>query len=71
MIVDSSALIAIFRREPEAEDFAESIAQADRPRVSAANLLEASIVVDGPGDPIASRWFDDLIAEMTGSGSSP
>jgi ribonuclease VapC len=31
--------------------------------VSAANYLEAAIVIDGSRDPIASRRFDDLLRE--------
>lgn len=64
MIVDSSALVAISRREPEAAAFASTIADADRPRISAANLLESAIVIDGARDPIASRRFDDLVSEL-------
>ena len=47
-----------------------TIAAADRPRISAANLLEAATVVDGPRDPIASRRFDDLVSEL-GLGVEP
>src|SRR5207249_6493755 len=32
-------------------------------RISAANFVEAAIVIDGSRDPIASRRFDDLIKE--------
>jgi len=63
MIVDTSALIAILRDEPEAREFAIAIAEADRRRMSAANYLETAIVIDGSRDPIASRRFDDLIRE--------
>jgi ribonuclease VapC len=63
MIVDTSALIAILRDEPEARAFATAIAEADRRRLSAANYLEAAIVIDGSRDPIASRRFDDLLRE--------
>ena len=63
MIVDTSALIAILRDEPEARAFAIAIADADRRRLSAANYLEAAIVIDGSRDPIASRRFDDLLRE--------
>ena len=63
MIVDTSALIAILRQEPEAMSFATAIAEADRCRVSAANYLEAAVVIDGSRDPIASRRFDDLLRE--------
>jgi ribonuclease VapC len=63
MIVDTSALIAILRDEPEARAFAIAIADADYRRISAANYLEAAIVIDGSHDPIASRRFDDLLRE--------
>jgi ribonuclease VapC len=63
MIVDTSALIALLRDEPQAGDFAIAIAEADRRRISAANYLEAAIVIDGSRDPIASRRFDDLVRE--------
>ena len=63
MIVDTSALIAILRDEPEAREFAIAIAAAGRRRISAANYLETAIVIDGSRDPIASRRFDDLLWE--------
>ncbi len=63
MIVDSSALIAILRNEDEAPAFAQAIAAASLRRISAANFVEAAIVIDGSRDPIASRRFDDLLRE--------
>lgn len=60
MIVDTSALLAILRAEPEAASCARAIERARTRRISAANFLEAAIVVDGSRDPIASRRFDDL-----------
>ncbi|CAN5171276.1 type II toxin-antitoxin system VapC family toxin [soil metagenome] len=63
MIVDSSALIAILRAEPDAARYAASIASAATCRLSAANYLEAAVVVDGARDPIASRRFDDFLIE--------
>lgn len=63
MIIDTSALIAILRREPEAAALAEAIEAAEQCRISAANYLEAAIVIDGRRDPVASRRFDDLLQE--------
>ncbi|HZS82781.1 MAG TPA: type II toxin-antitoxin system VapC family toxin [Stellaceae bacterium] len=63
MIVDSSAIIAILRAEPEASGCAHAIATAEQCRISAANYLEAAVVIDGSDDPIASRRLDQLIAE--------
>jgi len=63
VIVDTSAIIAILRDEPEAERFAIALANpAIARRMSAANFLEAAVVIDAAADPIASRRFDDLIA---------
>lgn len=61
MIIDSSALIAILRDEPDAAVFAHAIQNAETRRISAANWLEAAIVIDASGDAVASRRFDDLI----------
>jgi len=61
MILDTSALIAILRNEPEAAAFANALAQAQTRRISAANFLETSIVIDGSRDAIASRRLDDLL----------
>jgi ribonuclease VapC len=63
MIVDASALIAILRDEPEAPFFAQAIENAAFRRLSAANFLETAVVIDGGRDPVASRRFDELIAE--------
>jgi ribonuclease VapC len=61
VIVDTSALIAILRDEPEAPVFAEAIAAAAC-RMSAASFLEAAAVIDAGRDPVASRRFDELLA---------
>ena len=60
MIVDSSALVAILRGEPEAAAFSVSI-ENTVPRISAVNFVEAAVVMDSVRDPIVSRRFDDLI----------
>lgn len=61
MIIDTSAVIAILRAEPDAAVFAEAIEAATIRRMSAANLLEAAIVIDSSRDPVASRRFDELV----------
>lgn len=63
MIVDSSVLLAILRDEPEGAACARAIEHAATLKVSAANLLEASIIIDGSRDPVASRQFDELVRE--------
>jgi ribonuclease VapC len=63
MIVDTSALIAILRAEPDAPRFARALAShGEAKQLSAANFLEAAIVIDGARDAIASRRLDALIA---------
>ncbi len=64
MIVDSSALIAISRGEPESGVCFRALVESPLTRMSAANPLEAAIVVDGWRDPIASREFDALVADF-------
>jgi ribonuclease VapC len=61
VIVDTSAILAILRDEPDAASFAATIEQAAVRRMSAANVLEAAIVVDLSRDPVASRRFDELL----------
>jgi len=63
MIVDTSAIVAILRDEPDARTFANAIADARIRRVSAVNYVEAAAVIDGNRDPIASRRFDDFFRE--------
>lgn len=45
MVVDSSALVAIFLLEPDAPALTRMLATDPRPRVSAANLVETLIVL--------------------------
>uniref|UniRef100_E6Q6S4 PIN domain-containing protein n=1 Tax=mine drainage metagenome TaxID=410659 RepID=E6Q6S4_9ZZZZ len=63
MIIDTSALVAILRDEPDAARYAEAIAGASERRVSAATYVETAAVIDGAGDAIASRRLDELFRE--------
>jgi ribonuclease VapC len=63
MIIDTSAIIAILRDEPEAMSCARAIADATVRRVSAVNFVESAVVIDASRDPIATRRFDDFIKE--------
>lgn len=63
MIVDTSAVIAILRDEAEAGTIAIAMERAPFLRMSAANYLEAAIVIDGTRDPIASRHLDEFMEE--------
>ena len=64
ILVDSSAVIAILRQEDGAEDYARNIAADDDPVMSAANLVETSIVLRGLkkiAPETAERWLDDFM----------
>jgi len=63
MILDTSAVIAILRLEPEAGRLAEIIEKAQPRRMSAVSYVEAGAVIDGSQDPVASRRLDELIEE--------
>jgi ribonuclease VapC len=64
MIVDTSAIIAILKEEQDAPRFLRAVAISTQPkRMSAANYLEAGIVVDANRNPLLSRRLDDLIAQ--------
>jgi ribonuclease VapC len=63
VIVDTSALIAIVRREEDADKYLMALARAADIRVSAATWLETAVVVDAARDPVMSGRFDDLIRE--------
>ena len=63
MIVDSSALVAILRDEPEAASFAATLAAAAHAAMSAASYLETAIVIDRGRNPAQSRMLDDFIAQ--------
>jgi ribonuclease VapC len=69
-IVDSSAIIAILRQETDADTYLDAIDAAEVLRMSAANHLEAAIVIDSVRDPVASRRLDQFIAEA-GIGIEP
>jgi ribonuclease VapC len=58
MILDTSALAAIFFGEPEAVRYIQIIHDADKCSISAANFVELSMVVEGQIGPEASRQLD-------------
>ena len=64
MIVDSSALIAILRKEPERPRFVRLILDAPQRWMSAASYVETGLVIDGAKDPALSRKFDQLMTRL-------
>lgn len=56
MILDTSAVVAVLYREPEAAAFAQIIHDADAPcRISVANYVELSIVIENQLGPDGMR----------------
>ena len=64
MIVDSSALIAIFLKEPEGRLLDVAIVDETDCRMSTANFLEASMVIMARKGQDGARGLDLLIARM-------
>jgi ribonuclease VapC len=64
MIVDTSAIVAVVRADPERARYRDAISAADNVAMSAASYLEACIVIDRSSDPSHSRLFDDLLTRM-------
>jgi ribonuclease VapC len=64
IVVDSSALLAIFFDEPEAGAFAAAIVSADGAKLGAPNLLEASMIVENRMGEMGCRELDALIAGL-------
>ena len=63
MILDSSAILAILREEPEMDEFIRAIDESDICRISVVNYVETAVVIDGARDPAASRRFDQFLRE--------
>ena len=61
MIVDSSALLAILNREADAERYEAAILTAAPCRMSVANLLEVSIVIESRGGAEAGHELDAFL----------
>ena len=64
MIVDTSALLAVIFNEPDEPRVAAAMVDAASLRMSAANWVEAALVVDSRRSPRAKARFEDLIEEL-------
>jgi ribonuclease VapC len=58
MVIDTSALAAIFFREPERDIFRTAILEANDRLISSATMLEAGMVIEGRRGEGAGREFD-------------
>jgi ribonuclease VapC len=62
--IDSSALVAIFRLEPEADAFLKTIVAAEGRIISALSVLETSMVmIGGPRNSDAFAPLDEFLLE--------
>ena len=62
MVIDTSALVAILSREPESRRFIELIEASESRLVSAATLVEISIVIEARHGAEGLRDLDLLLA---------
>ncbi|HEV7543678.1 MAG TPA: type II toxin-antitoxin system VapC family toxin [Reyranella sp.] len=64
MVVDSSALIAIYFNEPEKASFALAVVSVDAPCIGAPNFLEASMVAETRHGEAGCRELDRIAANL-------
>jgi ribonuclease VapC len=64
MMVDTSAVVAIIRAEPEAEKFANVLESAKRSQMVAPNYLELCMVLLGNKEPSALRKIKFTLEEL-------
>jgi ribonuclease VapC len=64
MIVDTSAIIAVLRNEPEAIEIGEAMQRSPICRISAVTYVEAGVVTDSNKNPVLSRRLDDLLRSV-------
>ena len=70
MIVDTSAVLAVLLHEADARRYAAAVMAATRCRMSVANVLEASIVLESRGGA-AARDELDIFLERAGIEPAP
>ena len=64
MILDSSAVVAVMREEAELESFTDLIEQAPMVAISAATVVEASLVLGSSRHRDLDEWLDALGADV-------
>jgi len=65
MVIDTSALLAILQGEPERRSFIEAIEFADSVRLSAATLVETSIVIESRYGSEGLRDLDRFLSRAS------
>ena len=64
MVIDSSAIAAIFLGEPERGNFLALILQNETRQISAASVLEVGIVLESKRGESAGREFDLFVVKV-------
>jgi ribonuclease VapC len=64
MILDSSPIVAILAREPDAELYIQAISRAPRCRMSAGNFIELSIVIESQFSMEVTRQCEALFRRI-------
>jgi len=64
IVVDTSALIAIIKKEPDAARFERAIGDAEAAVISAVSVLEAAMVVTGRGPAEFGQALDMILDEL-------
>jgi ribonuclease VapC len=64
VIVDSSALVTVVREEPGFSTYLDRLLASPDNRLSAANFIEAAIVIDRQPNPRLARKLDELILQL-------
>lgn len=65
MVIDTSAMIAILLREPEAASFEELLAKSSLSKMSAASYVEAGIIMDRRGNPVSRALFESYLEDWS------
>lgn len=63
MIIDTSAVMAVFKHESRAHEVIEVVAEADVVRISAPTLVELTAVLSGQNDVSAHHRADSTLAK--------
>ena len=64
MILDSSAVLAVLNREPDAARYEGKISAASSCRMSVASVLEVTMVVEGRGGAAAGAELDRFLERL-------
>jgi ribonuclease VapC len=64
MVIDTSALIAYFEREPEADRIEQKLVQADHLAISTATIVECGIVIEARRGDLGGRELDLLLHRL-------